>query len=77
MPDRRFFEHTGPVSLVDLAKRAGFVVSDDRAASLMIETASPFAKADGGAISFLSDRRYPEDLKQTKAGAVFIPKKLS
>ena len=41
MPDRRFFEHTGPVSLVDLASKAGFAVSDDRAKSLMIATASP------------------------------------
>lgn len=77
MPDRRFFEHTGPVSLADLATRAGFVVSDDRAAGLMIETASPLAKADGGAISYLSDRRYLEDLKQTRAGAVFITEKLA
>lgn len=77
MPDRRFFEQTGPLSLADLAAQAGFSVSDDRAASLMIETASPLAKADGGAISYLSDRRYLEDLKQTKAGAVFITEKLA
>ena len=77
MPDRRFFEHTGPVSLADLAERAGVVVSGDRAASLMIGTASPLAKADGGAISYLSDRRYLEDLKQTRAGAVFITEKLA
>lgn len=77
MPDRRFFEHTGPLSLASLADRAGFSVSDDRASGLMIETASPLAKADGGAISFLSDRRYLDDLKQTKAGAVLITEKLA
>jgi len=77
MPDRRFFEHTGPVSLADLAAEAGFAVSDDRAQALMIETASPLAKAEGGAISFLSDRRYLEDLKATRASAVFVTEKLS
>lgn len=77
MPDRRFFEHTGPVSLADLAARAGFVLSDERASGLMIETASPLAKADGGAISYLSDRRYLEDLRQTRASAVFISEKLA
>lgn len=77
MPDRRFFEHTGPVSLADLAARAGFVVGDDRAVGLMIESASPLAKADGEAVSYLSDRRYLEDLKQTRAGAVFITEKLA
>ena len=77
MPDRRFFEHTGPVSLADLAAKAGFALSDDRAKALMIETASPLAKAEGGAISFLSDRRYLEDLTATRASAVFVSEKLA
>ncbi|MBX7247693.1 MAG: UDP-3-O-(3-hydroxymyristoyl)glucosamine N-acyltransferase [Caulobacteraceae bacterium] len=77
MPDRRFFQHTGPVSLADLAERAGFAVSDARPGDLMIETASPLSKAGREAISYLSDRRYLEDLKQTGAGAVFVGEKLA
>lgn len=77
MPDRRFFEHTGPVSLKDLAAAAGFVVDDPRADGLKIETASPLSSAGPQAVSFLSDKRYLEDLKATKAGAVFVSEKLA
>lgn len=77
MPDRRFFEHTGPVSLQDLAAAAGFSVEDPRADALKIETASPLSKAGPEAVSFLSDKRYLEDLKGTKAGAVFVSEKLA
>ena len=35
MPDRRFFEHRGPVSLADLAKAAGFTVPDPGSAGCM------------------------------------------
>jgi UDP-3-O-[3-hydroxymyristoyl] glucosamine N-acyltransferase len=72
MPDRRFFEHRGPVSLADLAKAAGFTVPDPGSAGCMIDVASPLSKAGGGAISFLSDRRYLSDLKGTQAAAVLL-----
>lgn len=76
MPDRRFFEHTGPVALKDLASRAGFSLGDADG-EMMIETASPLAKAGTGAVSFLSDRRYLEDLKATGASVVLLTEKMA
>lgn len=76
MPDRRFFEHTGPVALKDLADRAGFTV-DAAQGELMIETASPLSQAGPGAVSFLSDRRYLDDLKATRATAVLLTEKMA
>ena len=75
MPDRRFFAHTGPVSLKDLAARAGFDAGPH--GGIEIETASPLSKAGPGAVSFLSDRRYLDDLKATAASVVFLTEKMA
>lgn len=77
MPDRRFFEHTGPLSLTELARSCGVEVDDPRAAGLLIETASPLAEAGEGAVSFFSDSRYRDQLKSTRAGAVFVPPRMA
>lgn len=76
MPDRRFFEHAGPVALKDLADRAGFTI-DAVHGALNIETASPLSQAGPGAVSFLSDRRYLDDLKATRASAVLVTGKMA
>lgn len=73
MPDRRFFEHTGPVSAAELARSCGLDCSDPRAETLMIETAAPLSQAGPPAVSFFSDKRYLADLRATGAGAVFVP----
>ncbi len=72
MPDRRFFEHAGPISLADLSALCG-VACDPAHGVLPIETAAPLVHADGRSVSFFSDRRYLADLKSTAAAAVFLP----
>lgn len=70
MPDARFYEDLGPVSLADLAKLTGSSFAGDGSAA--IRTVAPLGKAGEGAVAFLSDRRYAPDLAGTKASACFV-----
>jgi UDP-3-O-[3-hydroxymyristoyl] glucosamine N-acyltransferase len=76
MPDRRFFRHDGPVSLVDLARLAGAEFGRPVEGDVEILNARPLARADSTSVSFFSDRRYLQDLKRTLAGAVFVEPRL-
>ncbi len=70
MPDARFYEDLGPVSLADLAKLTGSSFAGDGTAA--IHTVAPLAKAGEGAVSFLSDKRLAAGLAETGAGACFL-----
>jgi len=70
MPDARFYEDLGPVSLADLAKLTGSSLVGD--GSVQIRTVAPLTRASEGDIAFLSDRRYAAELKGTKASACFL-----
>ena len=72
MPDSRFFESLGPLSLSALAERAGAVLADAGDADRLIQRVAPLARAAGGDVTFLSDKRYLADLRATSAGAVFV-----
>ena len=76
MPDPRFFEALGPVSLSKLAALAGAQIasgSDD----LAIHDAAPLNRADGGGIAFIADKKFLAELKATRAGACFVPQALA
>lgn len=70
MPDARFYENLGPVSLADLAKLTGSSFVGD--GSVTIHSVAPLGKAGEGAVAFLSDRRYADELIGTKASACFL-----
>lgn len=70
MPDRRFFEHAGPFSLSSLAALSGIDV--DPSLDREIHRAAPLVRSDERSVSFFSDRRYLDDLKATRAAAVFV-----
>lgn len=72
MPDPRFFEALGPVSLAELAELTGAVLADPAQASRQVRSAAPLVRAGPEAISFLGDRRYLSDLAATGAGACFL-----
>lgn len=69
MPDARFFEDLGPVSLADLAKLTGSSFAGN---DLQIRIAAPLSRAGEGAVTFFSDRRYVAELAATKASACFL-----
>ena len=72
MPDVRFFELSGPLSLTEVAEAGGAVVSGSVTREPRISGAAPLGKAGPGDVSFLSDRRYLEDFRATSAAAVFV-----
>jgi len=72
MPDIRFFEALGPVSLADLASVAGAVLEDPAHGDRMIDSVSPLNSADGRMVGYFGDKRYLPDLATTRAGGCFI-----
>jgi len=72
MPDSRFYDSLGPLTVAELAATAGARLSDDRHADHLIAAVAPLVRAGAGDVGFFSDKRYIADLTTTHAGAVFI-----
>ena len=72
MPDPRFFEALGPVALQDLADLTGAALANPSVGAVEIGAAAPLGRAGEGAVAFLSDRRYADELATTKASACFL-----
>ncbi|HLK25588.1 MAG TPA: UDP-3-O-(3-hydroxymyristoyl)glucosamine N-acyltransferase [Caulobacteraceae bacterium] len=70
MPDARFFENLGPVSLAELVDLTGAEWREPSARE--VDLVAPLNLAQVGAVSFFADRRYLDDLKATKASACFL-----
>ncbi|HEY8618011.1 UDP-3-O-(3-hydroxymyristoyl)glucosamine N-acyltransferase [Phenylobacterium sp.] len=73
MPDPRFFEDLGPVSLGELARLTGAELTDPDAADRPVRAVAVLAQAQPDTVTFLSDRRHAETLRQSRAGACFVP----
>ena len=73
MVDPRFFEALGPVSLADLARLTGAELAGPAAGARAVMGAAPLHRAREGDVAFLADRRYVAGLRETGAGAVFLP----
>lgn len=72
MPDTRFFDALGPVSLGELAGISGATLEDASAGSRMVDSVAPLNMADARMVSFLGDKRYLPDLRATAAAACFV-----
>ncbi|PXA95037.1 UDP-3-O-(3-hydroxymyristoyl)glucosamine N-acyltransferase, partial [Caulobacter sp. D4A] len=72
MPDPRFFETLGPVSVSDLALAGGAELADPTLGERLIATVAPLDGAGPDAVSFLSDPRRAAGLSACKAGAIFM-----
>lgn len=70
MPDSRFFDSLGPVSLGLLAEMTGAKIAAADA-QVQIAVAAPLARADGASVSFAL-RQYGAELEATKARACFV-----
>ncbi len=71
MPDSRFFEDLGPVSLAELAALTGAELPAG-APAVAVQLVAPLNRAANDAVGFFAARRYAEDLTTTKAAAVFV-----
>jgi len=72
MPDPRFFEDLGPVTLTDLAAVTGAKLSDPALGDRLVRAVSIMAGASADTVTFVSDRRFLPQARETKAGACFI-----
>lgn len=72
MPDPRFFEDLGPVTLADLAAVTGARLADAAQGERQVTAVSVMAGAGPDTITFVSDRRFLPQAAETKAGACFI-----
>lgn len=75
MPDPRFFDSFGPISLGRLAELTGAKL-DPAHFTDEVDTVAPLAHADRRAISF-AQRQYAGDLAATRARACFVDEKLA
>jgi UDP-3-O-[3-hydroxymyristoyl] glucosamine N-acyltransferase len=75
VPDPRFYEPLGPVTLGELALAAGAELAgaDQSRSDLPMSEVAPLARAGGESVSFFADRRYRAALRETAAGACFMP----
>ena len=71
MPDPRFFDSLGPVTLGELAEAAGAACPAE-ATGLPIEGVAPLERAGPLDVAFFADRRYADALGATGAGACFV-----
>ncbi|HEX4711272.1 UDP-3-O-(3-hydroxymyristoyl)glucosamine N-acyltransferase [Phenylobacterium sp.] len=72
MPDPRFFEDLGPVTLSELAELTGARLVDPSTGARRVRAVSVIAGAGADAITFVSDRKFLPQLHESKAGACFI-----
>lgn len=72
MPDPRFFEALGPLSLRQLADLTGARIVSG-AGDLMIDEAAPLNRAGKTAISFAANKRWLAELQASGAGACLVP----
>jgi UDP-3-O-[3-hydroxymyristoyl] glucosamine N-acyltransferase len=74
MPDSRFYEDLGTVSVDDLVEITGATLADGTTrARSGFTLVAPLDKAGADAVGFFSDPRHLDALKATAAGAVFLP----
>jgi UDP-3-O-[3-hydroxymyristoyl] glucosamine N-acyltransferase len=71
MPDPRFFESPGPISLGRLAELTGARLNDPADAGAHIDAAAPLSRADRHTISFAL-RQYGAELAVSQARACFV-----
>jgi len=72
MPDPRFFEDLGPVSLSELARLASADLTEPGYADRMISHVAPLDGAEATAVAFFSDPKRRDAAAATRAGACFV-----
>lgn len=72
MPDPRFFEDLGPISIDHLAKLTGSQLAPGSGGARQIRAVAILSRAEAGCVTFLSDPRRADELADTKASACFV-----
>lgn len=77
MPDPRFFQDLGPVSLAELAELTGAKLASASDGAVQVSRVAVLARAGGDSVTFLNDKRYLADLARADAAACFVPEALA
>ncbi|WP_332768055.1 UDP-3-O-(3-hydroxymyristoyl)glucosamine N-acyltransferase [Phenylobacterium sp.] len=72
MPDPRFFEDLGPVTLAELAEVTGAKLADAAQGGRSVRAVAVLAQAQSDTVTFLTDRKYAEALAQRRPAGVFV-----
>ena len=72
MPDPRFYDACGPISLDELATLTGSMRAGNVGTVQPIEGVAPLGRGGPTDVSFLIDKKFLKDLASTKAGGCFI-----
>jgi UDP-3-O-[3-hydroxymyristoyl] glucosamine N-acyltransferase len=72
MPDPRFFEDLGPVTLSELAVLTGAELADPAAGARRVSAVSIMIGAGSDTVTFLSDRKFAAQAGETRACACFV-----
>lgn len=72
MPDPRFFEDLGPLSLAEIAGIAGAKLADPSQGERPVRAVSILASAQPDTVTFVSDRKLVARLAETRAAACFV-----
>ena len=72
VPDPRFFEPLGPVSLTELAGLTGAELTDADLGARSVTSVATLFHAGPTTVSFLADKRYLAELEASAAGACFV-----
>lgn len=72
MPDPRFFEDLGPVTLSDLVALTGAELADPSAGGRRVSAVSILIGAGPDTVTFVSDRKFLPQVGDTRAGACFV-----
>lgn len=75
MPDPRFFEDLGPVSLAELAGLTGAELASPEAGDRQVRGVAVLAHATPDTVTFLSDKKHAAALARTQAAACFVTPK--
>src|ERR1700761_2226873 len=77
MADPRFFTNAGPFTVAEIARRVGAEIAGLAAADLVLRDVAPLETASESDLSFLDNRRYLQQFRETKAGAIIVAPKLA
>ena len=72
MPDPRFFEDLGPVTLGEIAALAGADLADRALSGRPVRAVAVLDHAQADTVTFITDRRYLAQARETPAAACFV-----
>jgi UDP-3-O-[3-hydroxymyristoyl] glucosamine N-acyltransferase len=72
MPDPRFFEDLGPVTLGELATLTGARLADGSLVVRAVQSVAALGHATPDSVTFVTDRKYLAQARETQAAACFV-----